>query len=192
MALIAWPVAGLAGRFHNRALVIGTTFAMVVVAIGIVLDDPARVREDPLSLTLALAALVAVSLVAAAHRDSDIANRGAAILDPLTGCSTATRCSRDRRGRAPVRDDAPARRPDRRRHRPLQAGQRHVRPRRGRRVLRDVAYVLRRELRAYDLAYRLGGEEFVVLVLGAQAGSSARWPSACAPRSSARPAPASG
>ncbi len=34
-------------------------------------------------------------------------------------------------------------------------------------VLKEVAYRLRTELRAYDLVYRLGGEEFVILLLGA-------------------------
>jgi diguanylate cyclase (GGDEF)-like protein len=34
-------------------------------------------------------------------------------------------------------------------------------------VLVDVAYQLRKGLRAYDLIYRLGGDEFLVLVLGA-------------------------
>ena len=38
---------------------------------------------------------------------------------------------------------------------------------RGDAVLRDLAYRLRKDLRAYDLAYRLGGEEFVVLAPGA-------------------------
>jgi diguanylate cyclase (GGDEF)-like protein len=33
-------------------------------------------------------------------------------------------------------------------------------------VLRDVAYLLRKHLRAFDLAYRLGGEEFLILVPG--------------------------
>jgi diguanylate cyclase (GGDEF)-like protein len=34
-------------------------------------------------------------------------------------------------------------------------------------VLQDVAYVLRKQLRAFDLAYRIGGEEFLVLLPGA-------------------------
>jgi len=34
-------------------------------------------------------------------------------------------------------------------------------------VLTDVAYLMRKQLRAFDLAYRLGGEEFLVLLPGA-------------------------
>jgi diguanylate cyclase (GGDEF)-like protein len=33
-------------------------------------------------------------------------------------------------------------------------------------VLKEAAYVLRKQLRAFDLAYRLGGEEFLVLLPG--------------------------
>jgi diguanylate cyclase (GGDEF)-like protein len=174
MSLMAWPVAGLAGRFHDRALILGTGFAMLLVGGAILVSDPAQVRDDPLSLTLALAALFAVSVVAAAHRDSDIANRGAAILDPLTGMlnrhALATRT-------------AEIEHQSRLTHEPVGVivadvdHFKHVNDTHGHgagdAVLRAVAYALRRELRAYDLAYRLGGEEFVVLVLGAQAGSSA-------------------
>ena len=35
-------------------------------------------------------------------------------------------------------------------------------------VLKDVAYLLRKELRAFDLIYRIGGEEFLVLLPGAE------------------------
>ena len=174
MALMAWPVAGVAGRFHDRAVLLGTGFAMVLVAGTIVASDPAVLREDPLSVTLALAALFAVSVVAAAHRDSDIAHRGAAILDPLTGMlnrhALATRT-------------AEIEHQSRLTHEPVgvivadvdhfkQVNDTHGHGA-GDAVLRAVAYVLRRELRADDLADRLGGEEFVVLVLGAQAGSAA-------------------
>src|SRR6202011_4884166 len=33
-------------------------------------------------------------------------------------------------------------------------------------VLKEVAYMLRKQLRAFDLAYRLGGEEFLILLPG--------------------------
>jgi diguanylate cyclase (GGDEF)-like protein len=40
-------------------------------------------------------------------------------------------------------------------------------------VLRDVAYLLRKQLRAFDLAYRIGGEEFLILLPGSDLGRSA-------------------
>ncbi len=40
-------------------------------------------------------------------------------------------------------------------------------------VLRDVAYLLRKQLRAFDLAYRLGGEEFLILVPGSDVAHTA-------------------
>mgnify|MGYP000346615388 CR=1 FL=1 len=40
-------------------------------------------------------------------------------------------------------------------------------------VLRDVAYSLRKRLRAFDLAYRLGGEEFLILLPGSDAEQAA-------------------
>jgi diguanylate cyclase (GGDEF)-like protein len=33
-------------------------------------------------------------------------------------------------------------------------------------ALKEIAYLLRKQLRAFDLAYRLGGEEFLILVPG--------------------------
>jgi diguanylate cyclase (GGDEF)-like protein len=39
-------------------------------------------------------------------------------------------------------------------------------------VLKDVAYLLRKQLRAFDLAYRMGGEEFVVLLPGLDLGQT--------------------
>lgn len=174
MTLMAWPVAGVAGRFHDRALILGTGFAMVLVSGSILLSDPAAVRDDPLSLTLALAALFAVSVVAAAHRDSDIANRGAAILDPLTGMlnrhALATRTAEIEHQSRLTYEPVGIIVADVDHFKHVNDTHGHGA---GDAVLRAVAYVLRRELRAYDLAYRLGGEEFVVLVLGAQAGSSA-------------------
>ncbi len=59
-------------------------------------------------------------------------------------------------------------------------------------VLRDVAYKLRKCLRAFDLAYRLGGEEFLVILPGGDADQSAGVAEICAARSEPRRQPASG
>jgi diguanylate cyclase (GGDEF)-like protein len=40
-------------------------------------------------------------------------------------------------------------------------------------VLREVAYQMRKQLRAFDLAYRLGGEEFLILLPGSNLEQSA-------------------
>jgi diguanylate cyclase (GGDEF)-like protein len=40
-------------------------------------------------------------------------------------------------------------------------------------VLKDVAYRMRKQLRAFDLAYRLGGEEFLILLPGSDLAQSA-------------------
>jgi diguanylate cyclase (GGDEF)-like protein len=41
-------------------------------------------------------------------------------------------------------------------------------------VLRDVAYEMRRNLRTFELLYRLGGEEFLLLLPGADGDDAAR------------------
>jgi hypothetical protein len=52
IALLCWPVAGLAGRFPNRASRIGTGYAFVLAAAVVVLDDADVLTRDPLALSL--------------------------------------------------------------------------------------------------------------------------------------------
>lgn len=40
-------------------------------------------------------------------------------------------------------------------------------------MLRDVAYILRKELRRFELAYRMGGEEFLVVLPGYDSAAAA-------------------
>ena len=53
-------------------------------------------------------------------------------------------------------------------------------------MLRDVAYEIRKSLRSFELVYRIGGEEFLVLLPGVPLPRRSRSPSACAARSSRR------
>lgn len=168
MALVAWPVAGIAGRYARRVLVVGTAYTCAIAAGAIMLAEPGILTSNPLHVTLIVTAIIASASVGAVLRDSDIDNRGAAILDPLTGMLNRNALN----GRIPEIEEQ-----SRLTGRPvgvIVADLDHFKSvndthghAMGDAVLRDVAYVLRRELRAYDLAYRMGGEEFAVLLPGA-------------------------
>lgn len=168
MALLCWPVAGLAGRFPDRASRLGTLYAGSLASAAILVSDSGVLTRDPLALSLLLVAMASVHTMSTVLRDSDVEHRGAAILDPLTGMLNRT---------ALMNRTVEIEHQSRLSGEPVAVivadldhfklvNDNHGHPT-GDAVLQEVAYRMRRELRAYDLAYRLGGEEFVVLMLGA-------------------------
>ena len=167
MALLCWPVAGVAARFPNRASRIGTAFALALAAAMVLIDDVDVLTTDPLALTLLLVAIAAVHTVSTVLRDSDLEYRGAAILDPLTGMLNRTalvnRTAEIEFQSRLTGEPVAVILLDLDRFKLVNDTRGHAT---GDTVLREVAYRLRKQLRAYDLVYRLGGEEFVVLLLG--------------------------
>jgi diguanylate cyclase (GGDEF)-like protein len=174
LALLTWPVIGFTGRYPARAVAAGTVYTaglMIAASLGF---GGAAVVADPLLLGMPLATLLSCTIVASAIRASDEQHRTAAAVDPLT--SLLNRSSLTVRA-AEVE------------HQSRATGEpvgvivgdldhfKHVNDVHGHAagdaVLRDVAETMRRSLRAFDLAYRLGGEEFVVLALGAGAKQTA-------------------
>jgi diguanylate cyclase (GGDEF)-like protein len=174
MALLCWPVAGLAGRFPNRASRLGTGFALVLATTVVLSSDAGVLTSDPLALSLLLVAIASVHTVATVLRDSDVEHRGAAILDPLTGMLNRTalinRTAEIEFQSRVTREPVAVVLLDLDRFKQVNDTRGHAT---GDTVLREVAYRLRKVLRAYDLVYRLGGEEFVVLLLGATAAATA-------------------
>jgi len=167
IALLCWPIAGVAGRFPDRASRLATGYG-AILAIAVVLQaDPDVLNTDPLAIGLLLVAIVAVHAVSTVLRDSDVEYRGAAILDPLTGMlNRAALMNRtgEIEGQSILTGEPVAViLLDLDRFKFVNDTRGHAT---GDTVLREVAYRLRTQLRAYDLVYRLGGEEFVVLLLG--------------------------
>ena len=167
LTLLLWPVAGVAGRFPNRASRLGTIYAAVLATAAILAEDPGVLTRDPLALTLMLVALASVHTVSTVLRNSDIEHRGAAILDPLTGmlnrAALMNRTAEIEHQSKLTGEPVAVLVADLDRFKLVNDDHGHAT---GDTVLREVAYRLRKELRAYDLAYRVGGEEFVVLLLG--------------------------
>jgi diguanylate cyclase (GGDEF)-like protein len=168
MALLCWPVAGVAGRFPDRASRLGTLYAALLAGTAVLLADPGVMSRDPLGLALILVGIVAVHTVSTVLRESDIEHRGTAILDPLTGmlnrAALMNRVAEVEHQSRLTGEPVAVLVADVDRFKLVNDRHGHAT---GDTVLKEVAYRLRSELRAYDLAYRLGGEEFVILLLGA-------------------------
>jgi diguanylate cyclase (GGDEF)-like protein len=161
------PSAMVAARFRPRVVVVGivlTVFLIVVSTVGV---DPTRTIADPVSVIATLALLAVVISIVLALQAAELHHRDEAILDPLTGLL-------NRHALIPRFTEISHQ--ARLTHQPVclilcdvdtfkQINDRYGHDR-GDAVLRDVAYELRKRLRSFELAYRLGGEEFLIVLPG--------------------------
>jgi diguanylate cyclase (GGDEF)-like protein len=167
---LPWMVlpAGIsATRFRSGVVMIGVALTVVAILLATVASHLYATTSDPVPVIATLALLGAVISIVCALQAAELHHRGEAILDPLTGLlnrhalmprfielSHQARVSGqpvclilcDVDGFKAVNDA-------------------HGHDR-GDAVLRDIAYELRKRLRSFELIYRLGGEEFLILLPG--------------------------
>jgi diguanylate cyclase (GGDEF)-like protein len=168
MAWFAIPIVTLSARFPTRGVLLGlgvTVAMMIAVAFG---SDAQAVIAKPPLLIMPLALAIAVAILSTALMHSDVIHRSEAVIDPLTGMlnrnslkdRTVELAHQSERTGQPVGLIVG----DLDHFKQINDSHGHAT---GDAVLQDVAYLLRKQLRAFDLAYRVGGEEFLVLLPGA-------------------------
>ncbi|GAB4070860.1 hypothetical protein GCM10028777_37380 [Angustibacter speluncae] len=164
------PVLMLAARFRLAVVWVGIAGALVVTAavcVGAAVLGPVPTAPAFVQVACFLAVLASLVAVALTLMSAEIASRGDAVVDQLTGLFNrkalhgrfTEAAAQARMIGAPVSLiicdlDHFKRVNDEHGHD------------RGDVVLREVAYRMRRTLRVFDLVYRLGGEEFLVLLPG--------------------------
>jgi diguanylate cyclase (GGDEF)-like protein len=170
---VSWlvlPVVTLAARFNVRGVIAGTSVAAALILASSLGVDPAAVIASPQQVVFRLALLGAVALLSLALMRSDLQHRSASVIDQLTSMlnrnALATRVDELRDQARIVQQPIGLIVADLDHFKAVNDTHGHAV---GDAVLRDVAYCLRKRLRAFDLAYRLGGEEFLVLLPGADA-----------------------
>ena len=165
---LAIPVVTLSARFNMRGVVAGVSLAAVLMVAVTVGDDPAAVMAMPELLVAPLSLLLAIAVLTTALMDSDIAHRSDSIIDGLTGMlnrrALAARATEIAAQSAVTRDPVAIIMCDLDHFKSVNDNHGHAV---GDAALVDTARTLRQALRAFDLAYRLGGEEFLVLLPGA-------------------------
>jgi diguanylate cyclase (GGDEF)-like protein len=168
MAWFAIPIVTLSARFPARGVALGlaVTVALVLaVALGV---DASTVVAHPPLLIMPLALTIAVAILSTALMNSDVRHRSEAVIDQLTGMlnrnsladRTVELAHQSERTSQPIGLIVG----DLDHFKQINDTHGHAV---GDAVLQDVAYMLRKQLRAFDLAYRIGGEEFLVLLPGA-------------------------
>jgi diguanylate cyclase (GGDEF)-like protein len=151
----------------TRVAVVASVAVAVAVALGARALPPAPGEPDLLYVLCYAAMLVGVSVSAYYLADSDLNSRGEAVIDPLTGLFNR-KALRSRFDDLLVQAralDIPiaVAMCDVDHFKAVNDSYGHDR---GDLVLQELAYRLRKTLRTYDLVYRLGGEEFLVLLPG--------------------------
>jgi diguanylate cyclase (GGDEF)-like protein len=161
------PAAMAAARFRPQVMAAAialTVFLILLVTLG---ADPTATIADPVPVIATLALLAGVVSIVWALQAAELHHRDEAILDPLTGLL-------NRHALAPrfVELSHQARLT----HQPIcmllcdvdsfKAINDRYGHDRGDAVLRDIAYELRKRLRSFELVYRLGGEEFLIVLPG--------------------------
>lgn len=168
---LAWlviPAVTLPARFGRRGIISGaavTVLALFIVTVG---TAPAEVVGDFSPTIATLSLIICVLVLSTALMGSDLEHRAEAVIDPLTGMlnrsalavRVAELAQQARLSAQPVAlivVDI---------DRFKQLNDRHGHPM-GDAVLAEVAGRIRGELRAYDAAYRIGGDEFLIVLPGA-------------------------
>jgi diguanylate cyclase (GGDEF)-like protein len=176
--LLPWlviPIGLTAARFRTLVVVVGTGIAALTLIAVVAIVDPAGFTDHTATVVAVLALLGNIAAITAALQGAELQHRGEAVLDPLTGLLNrkALRVRFDELTAQARLQEAPicVIEFDLDSFKEVNDAHGHER---GDAVLRDVTYEMRKVLRSFELMYRLGGEEFLVVLPGADAAAGAQ------------------
>lgn len=161
------PAAMVAARFRPQVVIAGLTITVLLVLAATLAVSPTRTIDHPVPVLATLALLASLVSIVWALQAAELHHRDEAILDPLTGLL-------NRHALVPRFNELSQQ--ARLTGQPICLllcdvdGFKRINDEfghdRGDAVLRDVAYELRKRLRSFELVYRLGGEEFLIVLPG--------------------------
>jgi diguanylate cyclase (GGDEF)-like protein len=171
---LAIPLLTLGARFSERGIAAGLAVSLVIL-LGVSLGGGAdAVLENPPLLFGPLALMSCVAVFQAVLMRSDVKFRAAAVIDSLTGMlnrqALAQRAAELEQQAHLTGQPVGLIVADIDHFKRINDAHGHAV---GDSVLTDVAYTLRKQLGAFELCYRIGGEEFLVLLPGADHARSA-------------------
>jgi diguanylate cyclase (GGDEF)-like protein len=167
IAMLLLPIVTLPARFSAPGVWAGLGVTIVVLLLATVAVAPADLAADPTYTLVGLATAIGLAAFAQALMRAEMEQRSEAVLDPLTGLlnrkALASRFDEIAQQAALTGAPVCLIACDLDHFKQVNDAHGHDR---GDAVLKDAAYVLRKHLRSFELAYRLGGEEFLIVLPG--------------------------
>jgi diguanylate cyclase (GGDEF)-like protein len=164
---IILPTAFSAARFRGTVVVADVALGIALMLAATLGTHPAEFVDNPSPILVTSVLIISVTAIVYVLSAAEVERRGEAVLDHLTGLLNRT--SLQRRFEELAEQATLTNEPislivlDIDRFKAINDEQGHAR---GDAVLRDIAYEVRKQLRTFELVYRLGGEEFLVLLPG--------------------------
>jgi len=166
----ALPAVTLGARFSPRGMVLGTAYILALLLGSTYGLDHASASAHHKEVVAAVALVLSTVILSGALVESDRAHRRRSTLDPLTGLFNRNALEQ----RLGELDGQPSNREEGLSHALLLCDLDHFKRindllghAAGDAVLQDIAYTMRATLRAGDSIYRVGGEEILVILPGA-------------------------
>lgn len=164
------PAVTLGARFSPRGIVVGTAYILVLLVLATYGLDPAVAGAHHQDVLAAASLVLSTVILSGALVESDRAHRRRSTLDPLTGLFNRNALEQ----RLAELDGQPSNPDEGLSHALLLCDLDHFKQindllghAAGDAVLQDIAYTMRATLRAGDSIYRVGGEEILVILPGA-------------------------
>ena len=170
LMLLALPVATLPARFGARGVQAGVASTLLIMVAASLAAGPTELVEGPHYLLIGAATVIGLAACCHTLMSAEAEQRSTSVLDPLTGLLNRKALEahfEEVRRQAHYSGKSVALVVcDLDHFKSVNDQHGHLR---GDAVLREVAEALRGRLRTFELLYRVGGEEFVVLLPGVEA-----------------------
>jgi len=159
---------GSSAVFPPKAVAIGISFTLLSIVLSGLIEDPSLVGHAPAILLFDCATVATIGMLGVALGRSTIEHRDQAVVDQLTGlfnrAALQARVAELAHRAAQTGEPVAVLIADIDRFKAINDNHGHAV---GDAVLKELGKRLRANLRAFESAYRFGGEEFVVLLAGA-------------------------
>ena len=169
LMLFALPVATLPARFNARGVQAGVAMTLVIMILSSLLAGARDLADGPHYLIIAAGTMIGLAACCHTLMSAEAEQRTTSVLDPLTGLlnrkALDTHFEEIRRQAHYTGKPVAMVLCDLDHFKAVNDNHGHQR---GDAVLRDIAEALRAHLRTFELVYRVGGEEFVILLPGVQ------------------------